>query len=142
MSQPRPNYLPPTGLYALNLSCTLLDRAFDCFGVYLVGSAIERRDYRDVDVRLIMNDAAYDKLFSGNPGERETGGAYDPLWSLLCLSISTWLTQQTGLPIDFQIQRQTQANATHHGRRQALGVFLDYPGERPSGLRDGKDGAA
>ena len=44
--------------------------------------------------------------------------------------------QQSGLPIDFQIQRQTQANAEHEGKRSALGLFrIDYPGERPSLLK-------
>jgi hypothetical protein len=42
------------------------------------------------------------------------------------------LSKQSDLPIDFQIQRQTQANEKHSGQRQALGIFLDYPGERPS----------
>ena len=29
---------------------------------------------------------------------------------------------------------QTEANAQHDGPRHALGVFLDYPGERPSDI--------
>ena len=39
------------------------------------------------------------------------------------------------LPIDFQIQRQTQANADNpKGSRQPLGIFLDYPGKRPTDM--------
>jgi hypothetical protein len=57
----------------------------------------------------------------------------------MCTTISMWLEKQSGLPIDFQIQRMTQANAQHSMKtgheRQPLGIFLDYPGERPSDLK-------
>lgn len=128
----RPNFLPAPHYFALNQAATLVNAAFGGFGCYLVGSCLERRDYRDVDVRLILEDAAYDRWFGPSSGQHESGGVHDPLWSLLCLAVSGWLKAQTGLPIDFQIQRQTQANAKHDGKRNALGIFLDYPGERPS----------
>jgi hypothetical protein len=48
------------------------------------------------------------------------------------MTISLWLRERTGLNIDFQLQSQTRANAEHPGERQALGLFLDYPGDRPS----------
>jgi hypothetical protein len=63
------------------------------------------------------------------------GGWKDRLWSLMCTTISLWLSQQSGLQVDFQIQRQTQANETHKGPRNALGISFDYPGERPSDLK-------
>jgi hypothetical protein len=54
----------------------------------------------------------------------------------MCTTISAWLSTQSGLPVDFQFQRQTQANADHSTKtghsRQPLGIFHDYPGERPS----------
>lgn len=125
----RSNYLPAPHYFALNQACTLIDRSFGTCP-YLVGSALERADYRDVDVRLILPDEQYDRWFNG------LNGTHDAYWTLLCLSISTWLREQTGLPVDFQIQRQTQANAEHgkHAgkKRNPLGIFLDYPGERPS----------
>lgn len=130
----RANYLPAPHYFALNHAATLINAAFGGFGCYLVGSCLERQDYRDVDVRLILEDAAYDRWFGASSGQHESGGVHDPLWSLLCLTISEWLKAQTGLPVDFQIQRQTQANAKHSGKRNALGIFLDYPGERPSDL--------
>ena len=34
-----------------------------------------------------------------------------------------WLARQSGLPIDFQIQRRTEANIQYPGQRQALGMF-------------------
>lgn len=126
----RANYVAAPAFFSLNHACLVINKALDGFGCYLVGSSIERRDYRDVDVRYIMDDADYDRMF------RNEDGWLNPLWSLMCTSISLWLSQQSGLPVDFQIQRQTQANAEHHGRpRHALGLFLDYPGERPSDLK-------
>lgn len=125
----RANYIPATHYFALNHAAVTVNRALGEFGCYLVGSSIEKRDYRDVDVRFIMEDATYDHLF------RNEGGPINPLWSLMCVTFSHWLSTQTGLPIDFQIQRQTQANETYSGERQPLGVFLDYPGERPTDLK-------
>lgn len=126
----RANYIPAPHFYNLNQACALINKAFGGFGCYLVGSSRKKRDYRDVDVRLILDDAEYDRLFKSTDGM----GWVNPFWSLLCTSISLWLRQQTDLPIDFQIQRQTQANKDHPGagNRAALGIFLDYPGERPS----------
>lgn len=130
----RANYLPAPHFFALNQACDFLNRALGGFGCYLVGSSLERRDYRDVDVRFILPDEEFDWMFRVRPGDAESGvgGWLNPLWSLMCLSISVWLREQTKLPIDFQIQRQTQANEKHSGTRSALGIFLDYPGERPS----------
>lgn len=134
----RANYLPAPHYFALNQAATLVNAAFGGFGCYLVGSCLERQDYRDVDVRLILEDATYDRWFGASSGQHESGGVHDPLWSLLCLAVSEWLKAQTGLPVDFQIQRQTQANEKHSRKdgckRSALGIFLDYPGERPSDL--------
>jgi hypothetical protein len=124
----RANYVPAPHFYNLNQACRIVNAAFGNFGCYLVGSAIERRDYRDVDVRFIMDDALYDHLF------RNEHGYVNPMWSLMCTTISLWLSKQSDLPIDFQIQRQSTANAQHSGagRRQPLGIFIDYPGERPT----------
>lgn len=126
----RANWLPAPHFYNLNQACALINKAFPGM-CYLVGSSLARRDYRDVDVRLILDDAEYDRIF----GAGDWTNAY---WSLLCTSISLWLRQQTDLPIDFQIQRQTQANEMHDGKRSAIGIFLDYPGERPSDVRGGQ----
>ena len=87
---------------------------------YLVGSASERPDFRDVDVRLILGDEEYDALFESLPG----------LWALLSRVIATYLRSRTTLPVDFQIQRQTDANARHKKPRNALGLrdLKDYAG--------------
>jgi hypothetical protein len=130
----RANYLPSPHFYKLNAACVIVNKAFGrSYGCYLVGSSIRKRDFRDVDVRLIMEDAAYDEMFKNDHGYT------NPLWSLMCVTISEWLSGMSGLPIDFQIQRMTQANTDHSMKtgheRQPLGIFHDYPGERPTDLK-------
>lgn len=127
----RANYLPAPHFYNLNIACITINAAFGDkhYGCYLVGSSLVKRDYRDVDIRLIMKDEEYDRLF------KHQTDWLDALWSLMCTSISLWLSKQTDLPVDFQIQRQTQANAEHRGRRNAIGFMYDYPGELPSRLK-------
>ncbi len=127
----RANWLPAPHYFHLNQCCDFINRAFGKFGCYLVGSSLQHRDYRDVDVRFIMDDKAFDEMFKGS-GET-CANAY---WSLLCLTISLWLRQQTGLPVDFQIQKQSHANEKHKGIRSALGIFHEYPGELPSDLKE------
>ena len=80
-------------------------------GPYLVGSVQERTagPHSDVDVRLILPDKKYDRLFAKQNREFRT---------LLDLAFSGWLSAQTGLPIDFQIQRMTEANERHAGKQR------------------------
>ena len=111
----------------------MVAKAFDTCP-YLVGSATRTKDYRDVDVRLILPDEEYDRLFHD-----ANSGYLNALWSLMCTSISMYLSKASDLPVDFQIQRRTQANEQHSGPRNALGIFLDYPGERPSDVNQPKD---
>lgn len=110
--------------FELNQACVIikeaLDASFDSFGVYLVGSALYKRDHRDVDVRAILPDDKYAQMFPAG------GGWTDAYWSVLCTSISFWLSKQTGLNIDFQVQQQTQANHDYPSpqhKRSALGLF-------------------
>lgn len=116
----RANYLGAPEAYNLNNICRLLTDAFGWHN-YLVGSCLERRDYRDVDIRCILPDEEFDRLF---PDAQRTSWAYNALWSLMCASISEWIKNRTGLPIDFQIQRMTQANKEFSGPRHALGIFI------------------
>lgn len=118
----RANYIAAPHYFNLNQACRTLTEAFG-FNVYLVGSALTTRDHRDVDVRCILPDEHYARLFpglSGNP-------SLNALWSVMCSSISLWLSQATGLPVDFQIQQQTEANAEFPGAagRHPLGIFLE-----------------
>ena len=119
----RLNWVPAPAMYNLNMACMAINEALGDggSGCFHVGSSLERRDYRDVDVRYIMKDEAWDKLFGTNLPDRPDMNA---LWSLMCAGISCWLQQQTGLPVDFQIQRASNANAEHPGKRHLLGMFL------------------
>lgn len=84
-----------------------LNRLFD-EGPYLVGSALRTKDWRDVDVRIMLDDDRYDMLVAIlNP-------------RLLNLALSLWGQKVTGLPIDCQVQRVTDANAEFDGPRDPL----------------------
>src|SRR5690349_2568512 len=109
----RANYIGAPEFYNLNNVAMVLNEAFGGYHNYLVGSSIERRDFRDVDIRCILDDAEFDRIFQHNSVNYSTNA----LWSLVCASISEWLSHRTGLKIDFQIQRQTDANK-EEGPRQ------------------------
>lgn len=114
----RANFIRAPHFFNLNMACRALAEAFDNH-IYLVGSSLERRDYGDVDVRCILPDDDFDRLFPNLCGSPSR----DPLWSLMCSSISLYLSQHSDLPVDFQIQRMTEANAEFEGPRHALGIF-------------------
>lgn len=148
----RASYVGVPEIFELNAACQLINKAFDDFGCYHVGSSLDRRDYRDVDVRYIMSDEKFSALFGEEMpilmcpkdkahtfepnrsfchcGERLKIKQHfwrfeiNPLWSLMSITISNWLRLRTGLPIDFQIQPQTYANEKFDGRRNPLGLFI------------------
>jgi hypothetical protein len=120
-------YLPMSSLILLDAACIPIHEAFstedNIFGIYHVGSSTQRPDYRDVDVRAMLDDVAFDDLFLSRPR----------VWSLMCLALSEYLARITGLPIDFQFQRMTEANAEYgshfrnplgHGREYAGGLYF------------------
>lgn len=92
-------YLSTLELHELDEACAPFLSAFGEHP-YLVGSASQTPHFRDVDVRLILADNEYDALFASRKG----------LWALLSRLGSTYLRSRTGLPIDFQVQRQSEAN--------------------------------
>lgn len=111
----RANYLTTTQVFNLEAAAYVVSRAlWDLgYGVYHVGSSITRPDWRDVDLRCIMEDAKFDAMF---------GKYWSPLHMLLNATISEWMSARTGLPIDFQFQRQTDCNAEFDGPRSAVGL--------------------
>lgn len=85
---------------------------------YLVGSALtQKHGWRDVDVRLILPDDEYAVLF-GDPKQTHR----NPKWVAMVLAFSALGRQMTGLPIDFQIQQQSKANADFDAPRSAIGM--------------------
>jgi hypothetical protein len=121
----RAHFLPAPHFFNLQQACHTLQAAFgDGSGVYLVGSSLKTRDYRDVDVRCIMPDEEFERLFPGCPNNRYLHA----LWCVMCSTISLWLSKHTDLPIDFQIQSMEEANRlypTAEGNpRNFLGLFV------------------
>lgn len=116
-------YVGAPAIFALHLACQQIKEALEpashC-GVYLVGSALERPDFRDVDVRAILDDAAFAALFPQSP-LHSAAWELNPRWLLLNTALAAWLRERTGLPIDFQIQPMTHANERHKKPRHSLG---------------------
>lgn len=122
------NFIGAPACFLLEQACQHINDAFGGFGCYQVGSSLERADWRDVDIRLILEDGEFTALFPNvNLWPEGKGGTWeqDPRWLLLTTAISAWLKQQTGLPVDFQIQSQTAANERHKGRRNAFGLRIN-----------------
>jgi hypothetical protein len=105
------------------------ERLRDAFGevAYHVGSSLgdKTSGWRDVDVRLMLDDDVWQKMELGKPdnphGNRK--------WRALCIVFSDYGRHLTGLPIDFQLQQRTHANA-EYGRargcnRSAL-IVVDH----------------
>lgn len=121
----------PRQMFLLDEACRPIAEAFD-EAPYLVGTAATRQDYRDVDVRLILDDETYGRLVEV---------VDTPLREFLGLAIGEYLAARTGLPIDFQIQQQSAANEAHDGSRNPLGLrTLDnYGGDAPVARQTGVD---
>jgi hypothetical protein len=112
-------YIGAPACFSLELAIVPLMRSFDAIGCYVVGSCLERPDWRDVDVRMMLTDEVFAKEF---PQAHDGLWECDTRWLLLTTAISEYLSKRTGLPIDFQFQPQTRANRMHPGARQALGL--------------------
>lgn len=114
----RASYLTVAQQYNLDIAVTPLWHilgSFDNFGIYHVGSSLTRSNWRDVDLRCMMNDEKFDAIF---------GKIFSPIHLFFNTVISEWLSARTGLPVDFQFQRTTEANAEHTGKRNAIGIRL------------------
>jgi hypothetical protein len=114
----RKSGLSTRDLHALDIAVGGLTWLYNGYCTYLVGTAQTGGEYRDVDVRTILGDEEFDALI-GNDAN---------LWSTLSYLIGDWLGRQTGLPVDYQIQRQTEANEKHNGPRNPLGQRRGFAG--------------
>lgn len=112
-TKPRSDLLTTTELYHLDQACQVVARAFGGEHPYLVGTAGigGAEKYRDVDIRLMLGD---DEFAAACPTQDR--------WELLCLAIGSYLSQRTGLPIDFQIQLASVANERFNRPRNPLGI--------------------
>jgi hypothetical protein len=121
----RASYLSPPDFKRLDWAC---ERIRDAFGTppYLVGSVTERPDYRDIDLRLILDDDVVERMF-GADGRYGTPEKPTPcaLRQLLNIALSDFIQRMASppAPIDFQIQSMSEANVPEHkGTRNPLGV--------------------
>ena len=120
-------YIGAPAHFKLEIACKTINDAFGDYGCYIVGSCTERPDWRDVDIRFIMKDENFFALFPAvdyTPSHDVAVWEFDPRWTLMTVSIAAWLQEQTGLPIDFQIQPMSHANGSFHkGKmRQPIGL--------------------
>lgn len=101
---------------------------------YQVGSSLGEKTsgWRDVDVRLMLDDEIWENMELGNP-ENPHGNAK---WRALCIVFSDYGRHLTGLPIDFQLQQRTHANA-NYGREKGCdrSALIVVNHEMPSGER-------
>lgn len=99
-------------------------KVWDAFGEipYHVGSSLEKKTgWRDVDVRLILDDEVYASMGFGEPANAHQNAR----WVAMCLAFSCLGREMTGLPIDFQIQQSSDANKSYdkEHKRSALGMI-------------------
>lgn len=88
----------------------------DYFGhvAYHVGSSLESKDWRDVDVRVILPDDEFEEMFG------RVKNVSNKRLAAITLAFSALGKEMTGLPIDFQIQPRSYANNFFKGPRSAL----------------------
>lgn len=106
------------GMPAAIYLCQFGQWIHDAYGetAYHVGSSARGKVWRDVDVRMMLDDEVFDAMFPGYAAAHQN----DPLWALTCAGISELGRKLTGLPIDFQIQRVSHANGRYSGVREPL----------------------
>ena len=115
----RASYLGPHEMFLLDQACKPIVEAFGS-PPYLVGSVMERPDYRDVDLRLILLDDEYARVADAVP------------LPFVNRMVTFYLRGATGLPIDFNVQQMTAANEKHGGKiRNPMGLrdLANYHGD-------------
>lgn len=124
MIEPRKkaSYIGAPRVFKLELACQHLTAAWG-ESCYVVGSSLERPDWRDIDVVMIMDD---DRFAAEFPDATLHSGAweFDPKWLILTVAISDWLSAQIGATVDFKFQPQKHANELHKGVRNASGLRM------------------
>lgn len=110
VSDRRVSYLSTADFARLNYACVIVTDALGDIP-YLVGSSVTKSEFRDVDIRSILADDEFDARF---PSE--------PQWALFCWGVSELLSRMTGLTVDYQAQRMSEANAKYDGPRNPIGT--------------------
>ena len=109
----------------LDAACGIVNEALGETS-WLVGSALKHNDWRDVDVRVLMDDDKFDNLF-GDVSRRA-----NPFWSLFCMSVSEYLRAATDLPVDFQVHPRSAVTETDWEKvRYPLGCHVNTADTQP-----------
>lgn len=108
MSKQRSYFVTKSQHFMLNNWGEQLAELFNGNCAYHVGSSLERRDWFDIDVRILLEPQQYRHL-------KETMNL-----DVLDAIVSQWGATVTGLPIDFQIQDRDEANNEYSGTRNAM----------------------
>lgn len=106
------NQMWPQYTYLRLFGC-MVSQIFDGAIVYQVGSSVDKKEWRDIDVVAILPDDEFQKMFP------DDGHSFDWKWQYLCAAISCLGREIVGLPIDFKVQPLTKANQ-HQGPRNCL----------------------
>ena len=113
----RASYLSPPDFHRLDWACRPIYVAFQT-PPYLVGSVLHRPDFRDIDLRLILDDEIFKAMIPN-----------DEIGLLLNIALSGLIAHTANQPasIDFQIQQMTAANNEFGGQlRNPMGVRLQW----------------
>jgi hypothetical protein len=104
----------------------------DYFGhvAYHVGSSLGSKQWRDVDVRLMLPDDEMTARFG-----TVHGSEVNPKLSAVTLAFCALGKAMTGLPIDFQIQPLTWANQ-HYGGKPRSALIEIREADRDQGVVD------
>ncbi len=114
------HYLTVNQYFDLDHACKILSQTFH-YNVYLVGSVLTKPNFRDVDLRCMLEDEDYDKLFMSPYKDLNC----DHMRQVMNISISAWLKSVTGLPIDFQFQKTSEANKEYpKQKRSCVGLVI------------------
>lgn len=108
----------PGELYLHEFGVQVANAFPENIGVFQVGSSLEHRQWRDVDVRMILRDEDYASLGFGDPEQ----AFLNAKWVAMVMAFSELGRKMTGLPIDFQIDQMTYCNLKHKGPRSFIGT--------------------
>lgn len=118
------SYVGVPAIFELQMACHVLVKAYGT-SIYQVGSSLERPDWRDVDLVMILDDEQFERDFPNAP-LHSAAWEMDPKWLVLTVSLSKWLSEKSGVLVDFKFQPRTFANDRHGGkRRNPIGRYIN-----------------
>ena len=118
-------HLTQMQMHRLRAACLPIERAFEGEKVWLVGSVLKHDKFRDVDLRVILDDGPFIALFGG---DEMLPYQMRPFWCLLCSAVSEMVAARTGLEIDFQVQMRSRITEEDWDKvRNPLNMHIDAP---------------